>query len=84
MKPTWLAEGHPIPIAGFELADARGEVQAVAELAWAEQKIAVTSTSDDQAAFEQQQWTCYPLSQSAETTEEHLLNHLANTLVTAA
>ena len=84
LKPTWLAEGHPIPIAGFELADARDEVQAVAELAWVEQKIAVTSTADDQAVFEQQQWTCYPLSQSAETTEKKLLNHFANTLVTAA
>ena len=48
--------GWPLPEAGYELANPQGAVIAIAELAWAKQRIAITTTASDQLAFEAADW----------------------------
>lgn len=61
------ASDHPMPEPGFELEGSRGEVLAMAELAWPDQQLAVVEPADA-GAFTAAGWQCWSLEDPPETT----------------
>jgi DEAD/DEAH box helicase domain-containing protein len=57
-----LRAGAPVPEVGFELLDARGLVEAEAEIAWPVARVAVVLVGEDgRAAFEAAGWTVHDI-----------------------
>jgi len=61
---SWVPElvrlGIEPPVVGFELLDEKGRVEAEAELAWPERKLAVVLEPDSsESHFKKQGWQCF-------------------------
>jgi len=81
-----IRRGLPQPTAGFELADAAGEIIAVAELAWEAGRVAVLLPEQESMAapFTTQGWVTFPVPHNVAEIEAVLgrLNPAAATKVT--
>jgi DEAD/DEAH box helicase domain-containing protein len=71
------ASDHPMPEPGFELEGSRGEVLAMAELAWPDQQLAVVEPADA-GAFTAAGWQCWSLEDPPETTAPAIRQALAS------
>jgi DEAD/DEAH box helicase domain-containing protein len=71
------ASDHPMPEPGFELEGSRGEVLAMAELAWPDQQLAVVQPADA-GAFTAAGWQCWSLEDPPETTATAIRQALAS------
>jgi DEAD/DEAH box helicase domain-containing protein len=71
------ASDHPMPEPGFELEGSRGEVLAMAELAWPDQQLAVVEPADA-GAFTAAGWQCWSLEDPPETTATAIRQALAS------
>ncbi len=71
------ASDHPMPEPGFELEGSRGEVLAMAELAWPDQQLAVVDPADA-GAFAAAGWQCWSLEDPPETTATAIRQGLAS------
>ena len=61
------------PEVGYELAGAKNEVLAEAELAWPEQKLAVILAPEDRPSFETAGWRCWSIDDSPDQIASELL-----------
>jgi DEAD/DEAH box helicase domain-containing protein len=61
------------PEVGYELAGAKNEVLAEAELAWPEQKLAVILAPEDRPSFESAGWRCWSIDDSPDQIASELL-----------
>ena len=61
------------PEVGYELAGAKNEVLAEAELAWPEQKLAVILAPEDRPSFETAGWRCWSIDDSPDQIASQLL-----------
>jgi len=71
------ASDHPMPEPGFELEGSRGEVLAMAELAWPDQRLAVVDPADA-GAFTAAGWQCWSLEDPPDTTATAIRQALAS------
>lgn len=77
LAAAWQGSDLPLPEQAFELEGPRGEVLAQAELAWPEQRLAVTVDRTDADAFAAAGWRCWPLEDPPASTAAAIREALA-------
>ena len=76
LQPSILERDLAPPEVGYELAGAKNEVLAEAELAWPEQKLAVILAPEDRPSFESAGWRYWTIDDSPDQIAHAILASL--------